>query len=295
MKASAFFACFGGGVALLAAAIGGWLYFRAPTVKDPKPALRITACPAVSNELTRIERVFSAVGAEIVRLDTRELKGEALAERLRKFTGALATLWMPGESDWLVVNFGEQKKIGFAAIMEAFAAENCAESIGGFFASYVGEVKGVLPALAGAGKEQVVYPEYLVPVEVPELSWVDFSEIDEDILALIRPEIRHAQNLRRRFLQGVMNSREGDEQGSLMVWRAVALANPNDSMLKERLEHVWVNAEVFMKLGKIALAAKCYETLLAIRPQDQEVKARLVRAYRMLGRKDLVEAIGRGK
>ena len=51
-------------------------------------------------------------------------------------------------------------------------------------------------------------------------------------------------------------------------WARAAIRNPGDTMLVERLERLLVNAQAFDRLGKPAMAARCYETMAQIRPND---------------------------
>ena len=104
-------------------------------------------------------------------------------------------------------------------------------------------------------------------------------------------EIRSMQVVRRVVVEGNMLSRQGKPEDAVDKWAAAVLRNPHDSMLLDRLYRLAVNAAAFEKVGNIAGAAKCYETMVSVRPTDIAALERYARCLRQLGRKDIADAL----
>ena len=104
--------------------------------------------------------------------------------------------------------------------------------------------------------------------KVPSLDWMATDGIDYDIREAVTHEIRSMQVVRRIILGGVMQAERGEEEKSVESWAKAALRSPGDTMLVERLDRLSVNAEAFLKLGKAAMAARCYDTMAQIMPND---------------------------
>ncbi len=254
---------------------------------DRKPAgsqIRPEMSAIVSNEIGRIRRLFEPFGGVCEQLDVRALTCAELRSRLSVPRDGCVTLWMPGDSDWLLVNLPAAKKVPLAGLMERFAEEDCVAPLSALFASYVGELKEVLPAFAALNPAERVLPEFFVTEKVPELEWLDRAEVDADILAPFEKALRSVQFVRRLLLKGVIASRAGEVDAAVAEWAKVAKRNPFDSMLRERLSHLWVNAEVFLKVGKAREAATCCEAILAISPGDPLATERLAKCLVLMGR-----------
>lgn len=246
--------------------------------------LRPEMSAIVSNEISRIRRLFEPFGGVCEQLDVRALTCAEFHARLSARRAGCVTLWMPGDSDWLLVNLPAEKQVPLAGLMERFAEEDCVAPLSALFASYVGELKEVLPAFAALNPAERVLPEFFVTEKVPELEWLDRAEVDADILAPFENALRSAQFVRRLLLKGVIASRAGEVDAAVAEWAKVAKRNPFDSMLRERLSHLWVNAEVFLKVGKAREAATCCEAILAISPGDPLATERLAKCLVLMGR-----------
>ena len=68
-----------------------------------------------------------------------------------------------------------------------------------------------------------------------------------------------------------------------------ARRNPGDSMLVERLERMSVNAKAFLGLNRPAMAARCYETMAQILPDDPGPVKGYGDCMRLMGRTDVAE------
>jgi len=206
-------------------------------------------------------------------------------------------LWMPGEFDWLVTWPADGRKVAFADFMDRYAAlENADEltkagcdSVPAVFASYVGEVRDVRPAFAALGPDEKVAPELFVTKTLPTFDGFDFAGLDADVSKKLQDEIRSHQNVRRVILEGCIRSRKGESEAAVEAWAKAAQRHANDTMLVERLEHLKTNGEVFYKLGKAAMAARCYEVMAQIRPNDPVPVFNYGVCAQRLGKKELAE------
>lgn len=277
-------------VAVVAAAgLVAYCAFRARQTEErpTKPPPEAAASPSVSNALDRIVRVLGP-DADATHLDVRKTTCAELWRVLKGEFPATATLWMPGAGDWLVIRLGSGK-LSLGDLMDRFAEEDCADSLGGLFASYVGELREVLPAFTDLPGEKLVQPEFFVSRAIPEIGWLDAADVDADIVKKVREEFRTGQTIRRKVLEGNLLSFGGEPQKAIDCWAQAAKRHGEDALLQERLEHLASNAEVFLKVGKFGLASKCYETMALIRPDDADALSKLAMCLDQLGRKDLAE------
>lgn len=239
------------------------------------------------------ERTLAAGGVLAVCVDARELPAPRLWETLSAFPTADFRFWMPGESDWLVVGRGGKGGVKLSAMMELFIREEGVEdlavarcdSLPALFASYVGTKADVMPAFNGAVGN--VRADNFVTRETPSLDWLVADGVDADIAKTALSEIRSTQIVRRMVLAGNLYAARGDEKKAAETWARAARENPGDSLLVERLERLSVNAEVFFQLGKAAMAARCYETMAQIRPDDPVPVRKYGECLVKLGRKDV--------
>ena len=253
----------------------------------PKPE----ACPVVSNVIESIVRVFAPVG-DCVRLDVRRSTCAEFERRLRGFSPA-ATLWTPGEGDWLVVGAENGCSNTLERVMDAFANEDTVFSLPEVFANCVGTVGDILPAFESLDPDDGVVPEMFVAKEIPLFAWLTDGDLDDDIAKQARREMRSMQVVRRLVLEGSMLSRQQKEDEAVTRWAGAFRRAPNDTLLLERMDHLRRNAEVFYKVGKYGMACKCYETLIRIKPDDYVAAVNLGACLKALGKKEMSEAVFR--
>ncbi len=200
---------------------------------------------------------------------------------------------MPGERHWLLVGRRDEK-LPLAKSLERFAADAGLGSLVGAFASYAGSREEVMPAFEEKLEGKVV-PQWFVTREVPRVEWLDYDGIDEDIAAETRAEIRSMQVVRRLVLEGNIAAAKADDEKALDdavdCWVRAAKRNPRDPMLLDRLDRLSRNGETFFRLGKFQQAMKCYETVIAVRPRDEEAIANFAACLRCIGRSDLADKV----
>lgn len=227
-----------------------------------------------------------------------DVSGMSAAEFLRtlgEFPGRDVHVWMPGEKDWLLIGNMSTNAVPLAKAMEEFAADpKCMTSVAEVFASYAGTREDILPAFERKLKGEVV-PEWFITKEIPEIKWLDTADVDEDILKATMSEIRSSQVMRREFLRGNMLAAKAKdkkgEEAATEVWAKVAIRNPNDPMLLERIERLNNNAKGFLEVNKPLQAMKCYETVVLIRPNDPVAIHNFGMCLKKIGKLDLAEKI----
>jgi hypothetical protein len=207
-------------------------------------------------------------------IDARELMASAFKARLEAIPGECVHVWMPGEKDWVVIARPAEARPRLDDMMELFAREGAfkdladaqCDSLPVAFASYAGTREGIMPAFNG--EDAPVEPENFVTRDVEPVDWIAPGTVDADIRDAALKEMRSMQIVRRIVLVGDMQAGRHDEEKSVEVWARAALRNPGDTILVERLERLSVNAQTFLKLGKAAMAAKCYDTMAQVCPND---------------------------
>lgn len=258
---------------------------RGPERELPKPE----ACPVVSNVIETIVRVFAPDG-DFVRLDVRKFTCAEFERRMREVSPA-ATLWTPGDADWLIVGAKNGCSNSLERVMDDFANEETVFSLPEIFANCAGTVGDILPAFAALVPDDGVVPELFVAKEIPGFAWLTDGDIDADIAKRARQEMRSMQVVRRLVLEGGMLSRQQKEDEAVTKWANAIRRAPNDTLLLERMDHLRRNAEVFYKVGKYGMASKCYETLIRIKPDDYAAAVNLGSCLKALGKKDMSEAV----
>lgn len=260
--------------------------------KDPPPPPSPLSKP-VEEAMARIVDLVvpeGGAGVSIAELDVSGMTMDDFRRELEAFDADNVTVWMPGETHWLIVGWNGTNRVSLAAAMDAFAldGENATTPME-VFASYAGMIEDVFPAFASR-LEGSVLPEWFTTQEIPPLPWLDTSGIDRDILRSALAEIRSMQVVRRLVLEGNIAARaatdkKGEEEAA-GKWAKAMLRNPRDPMLLERLDRLGRNARGFLEVGKVLQAMKCYETMILINPSD----AAAVRSFGLCLRK-----IGRGE
>lgn len=256
-----------------------------PTKELPKPE----ACPVVSNVIETIVRVFAPDG-DYVRLDVRKLTCADFERRLKEVSPA-ATLWTPGNGDWLIVGAENGCSNTLERVMDSFAGVETVFSFPEVFANCVGTVGEVMPAFKFLEPGDGVVPELFVSKDVPAFDWLTDGDVDADIVKSVRQEMRSMQVVRRVVLEGAMLSREQKEDESIAKWTNAYRRSRNDTLLLERIDHLRRNAEVFYKVGKYSMACKCYETLIRIDSNDYLAMVNLGSCLKALGRREDSEAV----
>ena len=209
-------------------------------------------------------------------VDARTMTMGGFRKTLSGSSGKCVHVWMPGELDWLVTARAEEPKPKLDDMMDLLSREEgfkdivtakC-DSLPVLFASYAGTRDDLMPAFEGQDMSLGLRPEYFILREVQPIDWMSLDGVDADIQNGVMREIRSMQIVRRIILVGVMHAERGEEEKSVEAWAKAALRNPGDTMLVERLDRLAVNAEAFLKLGKAAMAARCYDTMAQIQPND---------------------------
>ena len=268
-----------------------------PKLPPPPPGEAVKAAAA---DIEALEFPSGRGEGEIAELvDVGEMDAAEFRQRLESFPGKCVRLWMPGERHWLLVGRREAA-LPLAAALERFAADSGLGSPIGAFASYAGSREEVMPAFEEKLEGKVV-PQWFVTREVPRLDWIDFAGIDDDIAAETRAEIRSRQVVRRLVLEGnIAAAKAGDEKAmddAVDCWRRAVLRNSADPILVDRLDRLARNGDTFYRLGKVQQAMKCYETLIAVHPNDDAARAGFAACLRRLGKDDLAAKVlekGRG-
>lgn len=257
--------------------------------KDEKQLPKPEACAVVSNVIEVIERVFAADG-DFIRLDVRKMTCADFEKQLSGVSDA-ATLWTPGEGDWLIIGAKNGCSNTMERVMDAFSVQETAYSLPEVFANYVGTIAEIRPAFQVVNPADGVVPELFVSKDIPDIEWMKKGEVDVDISSKTRQAIRSMQVVRRVVLEGDMLSRQQKEDEAITKWTNANRRAPNDTLLLERMDHLLRNAEVFYKVGKYGMASKCYETILRIRPDDYVAAVNLGECLKRLGKKELSEAV----
>ena len=244
--------------------------------------------------ISKLERASTSEHSARV-VDVRGMSADAFRRVLESFPGGDVHIWMPGELDWLLIGNMSTNAVPLAKAMEEFAADpKCMMSVAEVFASYAGTREEILPAFKRKLEGEVL-PEWFVSKDVPEIKWLDTSDVDDDILKATMAEIRSAQVMRRELLRGNMLAAKATdkkgEEAAIDVWAKVALRSPNDPMLLERIENLRRNAKGFLEVGKVLQAMKCYETIVLIRPNDAAAVHNFGMCLMKIGKRDMAEKV----
>jgi len=281
-------------VCLAGGALGWWLGRSKSSVKDERVVIAdevVTAAQCICDILGGVTN-----GLNVLKIDARKLDCNRFFKALAHVPDR-ASLWMPGEFDWIVTWPSDDVRTSFADVLERYAALDHTEalakagcdSVPAVFASYVGSLRDVRPAFAHLPPDENVVPEFFVAKELPTFGDFDFGGIDGDVAGKLRDEIRSHQNVRRIILEGCIASRKNEVVSAVEAWARAAKRHANDTMLIERLEHLRTNGEVFFRLGKFAHAARCYDIVAQIRPNDPVPVFNYGVCVQRLGKADLAE------
>ena len=250
---------------------------------------------ASRRELSAARKALAPDGVWAECIDVREMKASALKKRLDALPDECVHVWMPGEKDWILVGRRSSARPRLEDMMDLFAREGAFADLAAAqcntlpiaFASYAGTREDM--AAAFAGEDGPVEPENFVTREVAPLDWIDAGAVDADIRDGALREMRSMQIVRRIVLVGDMQAGRHDEEKSAEVWARAALRNPGDTILVERMERLSVNAQAFLKLGKAAMAARCYDTMAQVLPSDPMPVYNYGLCMQQLGETELAE------
>ena len=235
-------------------------------------------------------------GALYVRcIDARDLLASQFRTLLESHPGDEKHLWMPGVSDWVLVGRRGGLRQELAAMMDVFSREDLfgalaraeCDSLAGLFANYVGTDEDVMPAFTD--RDAAVRADNFVTREVPSFDWIDAADVDADIREAVLADIRTAQVVRRVVLEGNLQADEGRQDEAIAAWARAALRNPQDTMLVERITHLRVNAQTFEKVANFPLAARCYETIARIYPNDPAPLLKFAKCVESMGDRKLAK------
>jgi len=229
------------------------------------------------------------------RLNVKDMKAKELKPMLESFPFRDAHLWMPGEEDWVVVGRREAQGVRLGAMLDAFSREGAFEmlaeakatALSDVFASYAGPLSDAMGAFAAGNLDAVVKPEFFITKEIPPPDWISQDDVDGDIFRETLAEMRSMQVVRRLILEGRMLADSGKVDDSTATWARAMLRNPRDTMLLERLDRLGRNASAFLRIGNVAAAANCYETIIVVNPKDASAVFNYGVCLKRLGKKDL--------
>lgn len=289
--------------ALVAAfvAVGAYFFFSEEEPVDNSGGVIRKTCDAVKTSTRGIYRIESAhapkeeaLKPRFVSLDVAGMTAEEVKKSFKRFRHPERThLWMPGAESWIVVERPSAATIPLESAMEALAEdEKCSVSFTEVFANYAGTIEEAMSAFE-APLSGTAVPEWFVTKEVPDIKWLDFGGVDEDIAEVVRNQMRSKQNVRRLILEGNMLARtattKADEDRVTDKWAAAFQHNPHDSLLLERLNNLANTAQGFRENGKVLQAAKCYETIMMVNPNDASAIHNFGMCLKQIGRNDVAE------
>ncbi len=237
-------------------------------------------------------------GAMAWALDVRGMTALEFYNALTDFPCAATRLWMPGEQNWLLTGRLVPCQLKLDVMLNSFLPEGAiadlarasCSSYPELLASYVGMREEILPAFQG-DPNTPVRAEFFIPCEIPKMDWLIQGDVDDDIWDVVCREIRSLQVVRRVIAEGnLLSSQSGKIDTAIDKWATAALRNPHDIMLLDRLHRLAVNAHAFEKIGNLKGAAKCYETMISIRPKDVAAMERYAACMRRLGYTEIADA-----
>ena len=228
--------------------------------------------------------------------DTRSLTVADFKRMLSAFDLPSVRLWTIAENDWMLTGRRAGDKPRLTAMLERFEREGGSQddlvaalctSLPELLAGYVGSRAEILPAFSG-DLSAPLRPEFFISEEVPDFGWIDREDVDGDISDILIGDIHEAQLARRLVVEGNMLSREeGKSEEAFDKWSAALRRNSRDTMLLDRLHRLAVNAAAFERVGNVKAAAKCYETMVAVRPTDAAAMTRYGECLKALGENEI--------
>lgn len=246
---------------------------------------------------SRLASRLSENGVAAWRFDVTDLPAEDFKAMIGRFPCPEFHLWIVAEQDWMLVGRTTPRRLKLSAMLDLFTREGAfadlakagCDSLADLFACYVGRREDVMPAFAGDLKA-TVRPECFVARTPPPLDWIVPGDMDEDIYRSVTGEMRGRQNVRRSIVEGNILARvDGKIEDAIAKWADAMLVNPHDPMLLDRLYRLAVNAAAFERVGNLRGAAKCYETMVSVRPRDAAALLKYAACMKAVGQKEISE------
>ncbi|MCR5413668.1 MAG: 3-deoxy-D-manno-octulosonic acid transferase [Kiritimatiellae bacterium] len=254
----------------------------------------LAGAPPAGGDWSSLVGRLAERGVLVCAVDVRKMSAGGFRDMLESFPCPEARLWMPGVGDWVVTGKMKPAKLKMDALLglwtqnDGFVSSRADEagcgSVQELFANYVGSRKDVMPALEGTNLSFNVTARHLLPVEMPDLDWIDPAGVDADIVLSLADSIRMTQEVRRRIVAGDVLASCGKTDEAVKAWGEAYVSNPRDTMLLDRLYTLIVNARAFSNFGKTGAAAQCYDIYFAIRPDDLHVAEEYAKSLEILGR-----------
>ena len=252
-----------------------------------------------------LRRAFGKVkdeGILVWRLDVKDMTAESFKACVEGFPCPDAHLWMQSFDEWTFVGRRAASVVKMDAMMDVFAREGAFEllaeakatALSDVFANYVGSLSDTADAFKGGDLSVKIRPEFFVAKEIPKIDWIERGDVDEDIYRETLAEMRSMQVVRRLVIQGSLTAEKGEEENAdaaTEIWSRAFRRNPRDPMLLDRLDRLARNAGALIRMGNLAAAAKCYETMIVINPTDASAVFNYGICLKRLGKKEMSEQV----
>ena len=238
-------------------------------------------------------------GVLVWRLDVKDMPAEDFKKCVASFPCPDAHFWMQSADEWTIVGRPAPAKLPMDAMMDVFTrdgafeilAEAKATALSDLFASYVGKLSDLSDAFGEGDLTATVRPEFFITKDVPALDWVEKGDVDEDIYRATLAEMRSMQVVRRLVIQGDLTAEKGEADEATEIWARAFMRNPRDPMLLDRLDRLLRNAGALLRIGNVAAAAKCYETMVVVNPTDASAVMNYGMCLRCLGEKEMSDQV----
>ena len=252
-----------------------------------------------------LRRAFDKVkdeGILVWRLDVKDMTAESFKACVEGFPCTDAHLWMQSFDEWTFVGRRAASVVKMDAMMDVFAREGAFEllaeakatALSDVFANYVGSLSDTADAFKGGDLSVKIRPEFFVTKEIPKIDWIERGDVDEDIYRETLAEMRSMQVVRRLVIQGSLTAEKGEEENAdaaTEIWSRAFRRNPRDPMMLDRLDRLARNAGALIRMGNLAAAAKCYETMIVINPTDASAVFNYGICLKRLGKKEMSEQV----
>jgi tetratricopeptide (TPR) repeat protein len=274
------------------------------TALDGKFDMVIVACSEMSEKsFKRLLGFLSENGIVVWLMDVTGLAAKDFRRKISVFSLPQVHLWMPGETNWVLVGRKTPRNVKLSAMLDFYSRESAfadfafarCSSLQEVFANYVGTIESIMPAFERGDLSAVVKPEFFLERNARAIDWMTLEGVDKDIVDEVVAKIQVMQNARREVVNGNIASAQAKdlngESAAIDLWAKAAQVNPNDMFLLERLDRLDRNAKGFMAVRKVLLAMKCYETMALIRPDDPVALHNFGMCLKKIGKLDLAEKV----
>lgn len=257
----------------------------------------------MDGDIGKYAEKVSAEGILANVFDSSKLNAGEFKAMLERFPGNDVRLWMFSKSDWMLVGRFGKTKAKMSDVAEFFNRDEVASleaeragcgSMQDVFASYVASREELIPVFSGADLKVAIAPQHFILEKIPPFDWVDPVGLDKDILESVSSLIHDRQYWRRVIVEAEVVSYDKNRiDQAIAMWRDAMKHNPYDTMLRERMYRMGVNAKVFRDFGKFADAANCYEIMLSIRPEDERIGEEYVALLNQLGKREFAAEVSK--